>query len=305
MKTAIVVHGGAGQWKYSADHLNRATIACQEAASAAQVILTAGGTALDSVEAAVRYLEDSPVVDAGRGSYLNAAGEVELDAIIMDGLTMELGAVAAVRGIRNPVSLARQVMANSRHNFLVAQGAELFAESIGFPQCEAGDLITKEQRVIYEEFVMENDGQGIVYPTDSIEFDEGDTVGAVAIDRAGNLATATSTGGTKLKEPGRVGDSPLVGSGAYADNWTAAASATGHGEALMKILISKRVCDFVADGLSTQRACEAAIDVLTERVNGRGGIIAVDRRGRIGIAFNTAAMPYAYYIDNQPIKSGK
>ena len=304
MKSTIVVHGGAGQWKYSADHLKQAVTACRDAAKAAQVILRAGGPALDAVEASVRFLEDSPVVDAGKGSYLNAAGEIELDAMIMDGSTMGLGAVAAVRRIRNPISLARNVMSHSRHNFLVAQGAEAFADTIGFPRCEYEDLITDEQRVIYHEYILSKDGQNGTFPSDSAEFDEGDTVGAVAIDMDGNLAAATSTGGTKLKEPGRVGDSPLVGSGAYADNYTAAVSATGHGEALMKILISKRVCDFVADGLSTQRACEAAVDVLNERVAGHGGVIAVDRRGRVGIAYNTVAMPYAYYIDDNLIKSG-
>jgi beta-aspartyl-peptidase (threonine type) len=305
MKTAIAVHGGAGQWKYSADHLERAVTACCDAANAAQVILRAGGPALDAIEAAVRFLEDAPVVDAGKGSYLNAVGEIELDAMIMDGSTMELGAVAAVRGIRNPVSLARYVMFHSRHNFLVAQGAEAFADSINFPRCESNDLITDEQRVIYQEFLLSRDGEIGAFPSNSVEFDEGDTVGAVAIDVDGNLAAATSTGGTKLKEPGRVGDSPLVGSGAYADNLTAAVSATGNGEALMKILISKRVCDFVADGLSTQKACEAAIDVLSERVGGRGGLIAVDRSGRVGIAFNTVAMPYAYYIDDNSLENGK
>ncbi len=304
MITAIVVHGGAGQWKYSVDHLKKAVSACREASKAAQVILRAGGPALDAIEAAVRFLEDAPFVDAGKGSYLNAAGEIELDALIMDGATMNLGAVAAVRGIRNPVSLARDVMSKSRHNFLVAQGAEEFADSISFPRCESEDLITDEQRVIYQEYLLFIDSQNGTYSSDSVEFDEGDTVGAVAIDMDGNLAAATSTGGTKLKEPGRVGDSPLVGSGAYADNFTAAVSATGHGESLMKILISKRVCDFVANGLSTQGACEAAIDVLSERVAGHGGLIAVDRKGRVGITFNTAAMPYAYYIDDNPIRSG-
>jgi beta-aspartyl-peptidase (threonine type) len=134
---------------------------------------------------------------------------------------------------------------------------------------------------------------------------EGDTVGAVAIDSSGNLASATSTGGTRHKLPGRVGDSPLVGSGGYADNWTAAVGATGHGEALMKIIISKRVCDLVGDGLSAQAACDAAIQMLADRVQGTGGLIAVDARGQVGVAYNTNAMPYAYAIDGQPVVSGQ
>jgi beta-aspartyl-peptidase (threonine type) len=132
----------------------------------------------------------------------------------------------------------------------------------------------------------------------------GDTVGAVALDSFGNLASGTSTGGIDGKRPGRVGDSPLVGSGAYADNWNAAASATGHGEALMTILISKRVCDFVAEGLSTQKACEAAIDVLHDRVQGKGGLIAIDVRGRVGVAYNTAAMPHAIAIASRDVIAG-
>jgi beta-aspartyl-peptidase (threonine type) len=128
-------------------------------------------------------------------------------------------------------------------------------------------------------------------------------VGAVALDLKGNVAAATSTGGTHKKQPGRVGDSPLVGSGGYADNWTGAASATGHGEALMKVLVSKRVCDFIAEGLSAQKSCEAAIDVLTDRVDGHGGLIAVDIRGRIGVAFNTRAMPHAYAVGDEAIVS--
>lgn len=291
MTTAIVVHGGAGAWQEVPERLSRAMPACIAAAKAGQAVLLAGGSALDAVETAVHILEDEPVLDAGRGSYPNANGEIEMDALIMDGRTLNLGAVAAVSRVQHPISLARKVLEHPNHNFLVGAGAEAFADKIGFPRCEVADLLTDENLQHYNKQV--NGGS------------LGDTVGAVAIDSNGDVAVATSTGGTRHKLPGRVGDSPLVGSGGYADNWSAAVGATGHGEALMKIIISKRVCDLVGDGLSAQAACDAAIQMLAERVQGTGGLIAVDIRGQVGVARNTNAMPYAYAIDDKPVVSGK
>jgi beta-aspartyl-peptidase (threonine type) len=267
--------------------------ACIAAAAAGQAVLLAGGSALDAVETAVHILEDEPVLDAGRGSYPNANGEIEMDALIMDGRTLNLGAVAAVSRVQYPISLARKVLEHPNHNFLVGAGAEAFADKIGFPRCETADLLTDENLLHFNNQVKPASGS------------LGDTVGAVAIDSQGNVAVATSTGGTRHKLPGRVGDSPLVGSGGYADNWTAAVGATGHGEALMKIIISKRVCDLVSDGLSAQAACDAAIQMLADRVQGTGGLIAVDARGQVGVARNTNAMPYAYAIDDKPVVSGQ
>jgi L-asparaginase / beta-aspartyl-peptidase len=294
MTTAIVVHGGAGAWGEVPERLTRAMPACIAAAEAGQAVLLAGGSALDAVETAVNILENEPVLDAGRGSYPNANGEIEMDALIMDGSDLNLGAIAAVTRVQNPISLARKVLEHPNHNFLVGGGAEAFADRIGFPRCEVADLLTDENLLHYRNHKLSAASET-----------HGDTVGAVAIDSEGNVAVATSTGGTRHKLPGRVGDSPLVGSGGYADNWTAAVSATGHGEALMKIIISKRVCDLVGDGLSAQAACDAAIQMLAERVQGTGGLIAVDARGQVGVARNTNAMPYAYAIDDQPIVSGK
>lgn len=302
VKTALIVHGGAGAWKHREGKLAEAVSACEEATAEGQRILISGGSALDAVEAAVRILEDCPVLDAGRGSYLNAAGIVEMDAIIMDGATLNLGAVAAVQRVRHPISLARHVLTDTQHSLLVAYGAEAFADQIGFPRCDITELLVGEE---LEKFYMLQEDPD--YDTAAIFSEEGSmgTVGAVAMDQGGNLATATSTGGTRKKLPGRVGDSPLVGSGAYADNWTAAASATGYGEALMKVVISKRVCDFVANGLSAQGACDAAIRVLDERVGGKGGIIAIDPRLHVGFAYNTAAMPHAFALGAEPLKSGE
>ncbi|PIE82297.1 MAG: peptidase T [Chloroflexi bacterium] len=275
---AIVVHGGAGAWELGSKQIGVGRAACEEAALAGHAVLKAGGRALDAVETAVHVLEDCPALDAGRGSYLNKRGEVEMDALIMDGKTLDMGAVAAIQRVRYPISLARRVMSDTEHTFLVGAGADAFADQIGFPRCAVEELI-----------VHSDDDYADVGSL-------GDTVGAVAMDAAGDLACATSTGGTRHKMPGRVGDSPLVGSGGYADNWTAAVSATGQGESIMKVILSKRVCDLVSEGLAAQAACEAAIRILEERVGGQCGLIAIDAQGNIGIARNTRAMPYAYIV---------
>lgn len=288
MTIAIIVHGGAGNWSLSADRREEALRACVAAAEAGRALLLRGGSALDAVEKAVNILEDCPVLDAGRGSYPNAEGDVEMDALIMDGRDLSMGAIAAIRRVRYPISLARRVMLDSGHNFLVGAGAEAFADDIDFPRCAVEELLVDDYH---------DDASGVTEPVAAL----GDTVGAVALDMNGDLAAATSTGGTANKLPGRVGDSPLVGSGAYADNWTAAVSATGYGEALMRVVISKRVCDFVGAGLSAQSACESAIRVLEERTGGEGGLIAVDARGQVGWAYNTRAMPHAYAVGDEPV----
>ena len=303
VKAGIIVHGGAGAWNLKGRNLPEAIQACEEAAAHGQSILQQGGSALDAVEKAVNILEDCPVLDSGRGSYLNARGDVEMDALIMDGATLNMGAVAAVQRVRYPISLARRVMTDSEHNFFVAYGAEAFADQIGFPRCEVTDLLVGTE---LEDYLALQKQENYEAPNIFTEPGAiGDTVGAVAIDNQGNLAAATSTGGTRNKLPGRVGDSPLVGSGAYADNWTAAASATGYGEALMKVLISQRVCSFVSNGLSAKAACQAAIQVLAERVGGEGGIIAIDAQGTVGWHFNTDAMPYAYGVGDGAVVSGR
>jgi L-asparaginase / beta-aspartyl-peptidase len=293
MKTAIIVHGGAGAWDMDSERLQKGKAACRRAAQAGQAVLLEGGSALDAVETAVRILEDSPYLDAGRGSYLNSEGQIEMDAMIIDGRTLNLGAVGAVQLVQNPISLARRVMEDSPHCFLVGHGAEAFAESVGIPRCTLEDLVARES--------MDALDIASSQPLPSVT---SDTVGAVALDQNGDLAAATSTGGTRRKLPGRVGDSPLVGAGGYADNRTAAISSTGHGEALMKILICKTASDFVGHGFSAQAACETAVRLLHERVEGLGGLIAVDHQGRIGYAYNTAAMPYAFATGKETVVSG-
>jgi beta-aspartyl-peptidase (threonine type) len=197
-----IVHGGAGAWERYADRIPRALAACEAAVAAAVAAIDATRHALDAAEAAVRLLEDEPALNAGRGSYPNTAGDVEMDAMIMDGADLRLGAVAAVQRIRNPISLARAVMEQTRHSLLVGDGASRFADSIGVPRCDAAELLV-----------------GRSAPA-------GDTVGAVVCGRDAGLAVAASTGGIPGKLPGRVGDTPLVGAGAYADNASAAVTAT-------------------------------------------------------------------------------
>jgi beta-aspartyl-peptidase (threonine type) len=226
-----------------------------------------------------------------------------MDALIMDGQSLSLGAVAAVQRVRNPISLARRVMTDSGHAFLVGYGAELFADAIRFPRCEVTDLLVGED---LEAYLARQSGEPIPAGAASpIAGPKGDTVGAVALDWHGNIAAATSTGGTRKKQPGRVGDSPLVGAGAYADNRLAAVSATGYGEAIMKVLLSKQVCDLVGLGLSPQGACEAAMRLFEERTGSDGGVIAVDARGDVGYAYNTTAMPHAWARGTDPVQSGR
>lgn len=278
----VLVHGGAGAWQRGSGHLARAREVCERAASAGCDALASGGSVLDAVEAAVRLLEDAPMMNAGRGSLPNADGVVELDAMIMDGATLGVGAVAAVQRLRNPITLARHVMTDTPHVLLAGEGASALADRIGLPRCSNDDLIVPRNAPVAAS----------------------DTVGAVAIDDAGKLAAATSTGGIPGKLPGRVGDSPIAGAGGYADNATAAVSATGDGEAFIKLVISKHVCDQVAAGLSAQAACDAAMRLVEARLGASGGIIAIDRAGRIGVSFNTAGMPWAYASTDGAMASG-
>ncbi len=272
-RPVILVHGGA--WTYQTGTHQAHVDGCRQAALAGWQVLESGGSALDAVEAAVRVMEDDVAFDAGRGSNFNQIGDIEMDAIIMDGKSLDFGAVAAVQCVRNPISLARQVLTRSQHSLFVGSGATRFAQDIGFPMCDPDDLMG-------------------TFEPESPVFMPTDTVGAVALDYDGNLAVATSTGGTAGKRPGRVGDSPIIGSGAYADNASAAASATGWGEKLMRIVTSKTACDYVAQGKSAQQAADQVIAYLADRVGGYGGIILIDYAGRVGISHNTQDMAYAY-----------
>ncbi len=229
MAKAIIVHGGA--WdippELHVDHL----AGCHAAAAAGWDALASGGSALGAVEAAIRIMEDHPVFDAGRGSHLNADGVVELDAGMMDGASLRAGAVAAVRRIANPITLARHVLHDSPHVFLVGDGAERFALEVGMAPCDPEELIVPRERAMWEARRAEG---APARPDNAFRPSLGDrsadTVGAVALDEMGNLAVGNSTGGTFFKAPGRVGDTPIIGCGLYADNTMGAAACTGWGE---------------------------------------------------------------------------
>jgi len=288
-KSVLVVHGGA--WAIPeglrAAHLN----GVRNALGRGWEILEHGGSALDAVEEAVVIMEDDEAFDAGRGSFLNREGKVQLDALIMDGATLRAGGVGCVERILNPIRAARKVLAESPHVYFVAEGAERFAEEHGIRLGSNDDLIIPrevERLRAYQAAAAAGCQQEQFAPTVSH-----DTVGAVALDQQGNIAAATSTGGTLNKAPGRLGDSSLIGCGCYADNQSAAVSTTGWGEPIMKLVLAKWAADRVASGNLPQWVADEAIHYLEERLNGHGGIILVDSSGRFGIAHNTPGMAWA------------
>jgi len=289
MPIAIIVHGGAGTASPERSEILQA--GCKEAALVGWRILQEGGSALDAVEAAVRSLEDNPSYNAGTGACLNSDGNIELDAGIMDGQGLHVGAIAGVERIKNPISLARKVL-ESPHVLLVGRGAEQFAQEQGISQCTLEELVTERQYKIWQE-------QQAQEPQQAQPSDKHGTVGAVALDASGVLAAATSTGGIRNKYPGRVGDSPLVGCGFYADEY-AAVSCTGDGEDFVRLLIAKRAADVVGNskgGQTAREAAEAAIAVLGAKSTGTGGMIVVDRKGNVGFAWNSRNMSHAYIIE--------
>jgi beta-aspartyl-peptidase (threonine type) len=254
--------------------------------------LTRGGSALDAVEEAVVIMEDDDTFDAGRGSFLNRDGKVQLDAFIMEGSTLRGGGVGCVERIRNPIRAARKILSESPHVYFVAEGAENFAAEHGIALCDNRDLVIPREIERLRAFQAKaaEEAPDLFAPTISH-----DTVGAIALDRDGNIAAATSTGGTLNKAPGRLGDSSLIGCGCYADNETAAASLTGWGEPIMKLVLAKWAADRVAAGNLPEWVSQEAMNYLKSRVNGHGGIIVLDAKGRIGISHNTPRMAWAFH----------
>src|SRR2546422_8675453 len=267
-------------------HLN----GVRNAMAAGWRVLSRGGPALDAVEEAVVIMEDDETFDAGRGSFLNREGKVQLDALIMDGATLRAGGVGCVERLRNPIRAARKILSDSPHVYFVAEGAERFAAEHGIPLCRNEDLIIPREVERLREFQahLEEHRADLFAPTISH-----DTVGAVALDRDGNIAAATSTGGTLNKAPGRLGDSSLIGCGCYADNRSAAVSTTGWGEPIMKLVLAKWSADRVFARNAPQWVVFEAMEYLKNRVAGHGGIILLDARGRFGIPHNTPRMAWA------------
>ena len=264
-------------------------------------VLERGGLALDAVEEAVVIMEDDDTFDAGRGSFLNRDGRVQLDALIMCGATLRAGGVGCVEHLRNPIRAARKILSESPHVYFVAEGAEKFAAQHGITLCKNEELVIPREIARLRNYQSEL-AQRNAKPDDNALFaadsDDAaishDTVGAVALDRVGNIAAATSTGGTLNKAPGRLGDSSLIGCGCYADNESAAASTTGWGEPIMKLVLAKWTADRIAAGNLPEWSAQEAMNYLKQRVNGHGGIIVLNREGHIGIAHNTPRMAWAY-----------
>ncbi|MBX2992577.1 MAG: isoaspartyl peptidase/L-asparaginase [Bacteroidetes bacterium] len=296
---AIVVHGGA--WDIPDDMADAHRHGVQKALMVGSAVLSDGGSAVDAVEAAITILEDDETFDAGTGSFLNLAGEVELDASIMDGKSLKAGAVASVQNIKNPISLARKIMEESDHILLTGKGALRFAKEHGMKSCRQDDLITEREILRWREWQKKKDiTVQEAFRKKKVPLD---TVGAVALDKAGNIASGTSTGGTPNKFPGRVGDSPIIGAGTYAENSVGGVSSTGWGEALIKVVMAKSVLDFMErNGGNPLKAALEGVNMLERKVQGYGGVIAMNMEGEIGMAYNTPRMARGYITSemNQP-----
>jgi beta-aspartyl-peptidase (threonine type) len=284
----LVVHGGA--WAIPDGMVEAHLKGVRKAMAAGWRVLERGGTALDAVEEAVVVMEDDETFDAGRGSFLNRDGKVQCDALIMDGATLRAGGVGCVEHIANPVRAARKILSESPHVYFVGEGAEQFAREHGIALCRNEDLVIAREVERLRQFQAHaaEEKPNLFAPEMSV-----DTVGAVALDSKGDIAAATSTGGTLNKAPGRLGDSSLIGCGCYADNDSAAASTTGWGEPIMKLVLAKWSTDRVRSGSTPEWVAKEAISHLEERVKGHGGIILLDPQGRYGLAHNTPRMAWA------------
>ena len=282
----LVVHGGAGgirRDKLTAAKDSEIRAGLTAALQAGSAILESGGSALEAVEAAVRTLEDDPNFNAGRGSVLTSEGNVEMDASIMDGATRAAGAVSGVRSTRNPVSLARAVMERSGHVFLGGAGADRFARAQGIEEVAAEYFVTPERREQLA-LVRQSEGEAL-----DVEYKYG-TVGAVALDIHGHVAAATSTGGMTAKRWGRIGDSPVIGAGTYADDRAGAVSGTGWGEFFIRVGVAHEMCARLRLGHDAPDAAAKAVLDEVELLGGQGGVIFVSPGGEAGWSFNTPGM---------------
>ena len=300
MKPSLIVHGGA--WDIPDEAIDVCKSGCQRALAAGWSILSRGGHALDAIEAAIIVLEDDPVFDAGYGSHLNLDGHVECDAIVMNGATLHAGAASTLRRVKNPIRAARAILEECPHMMLVGEGAERFAVEHGIALCDPDELISEAEQEAW--LKCRNDKHAAEHHRGH----EQGTVGAVALDKDGNLFAATSTGGTCCKLPGRVGDSPLIGCGCYADSEAGGVSCTGYGEAIMKIVMAKSAVDLLRQSpicvdtpegascgaFTANVAAREVVHLLAKRTHGHGGLILLDRHGNPGFAFNTPRMAYGY-----------
>ena len=295
---SLMVHGGAGALENVKDDkiAFRYLDSIRRTLEHGRDVMELGGSALQAVEACASLLEDDPVFNAGCGSVLNENGKVEMDAAIMDGRDLSAGVVAAVDNIANPVQLARLVMTESEHVMLIAEGAMRFADHCGMERVPEDYFYTTDrveqlrQARLQHKIMLDHDGSDV-----DTEDQKYGTIGAIARDPQGNLAAATSTGGIVNKRMGRVGDSPIIGAGVYADNETCAVSATGFGEDFMRSVIAKTIADFIyMKGMDAKQATAAGIKYLVRKVQGRGGVIVIDNDGNCSSGFTTKKMIHGW-----------
>ncbi|XP_043933225.1 isoaspartyl peptidase/L-asparaginase [Protopterus annectens] len=286
MKPVIVVQGGAG--RIMPERKKAYLLGVKQAALSGSKKLQQGGSVVDAVEEAVVVMENDPIFNAGCGSVLNEHGEVEMDAIIMDGKYLETGAVSAVRNIANPVKLARLVMEKTGHVLLTDRGASQFAKAMNIPEVPGESLITEKAILRWKKNKKPVDCEQAL-----------GTVGAVAVDSEGNVACATSSGGKTNKMLGRVGDTPCIGSGGYADNFSGAVSTTGNGETIMKVTLARLVLFHIEQGKSPREAAETALKYMLDRIQSKAGLIVVNNSGDYAAVFTTDHMSWAAVKDDQ------
>lgn len=300
-KIAIAVHGGAGpDSDFIKKHIKEYKKSLKDAMTAGHTVLEDGGTALDAVEAAVKSMEDNPLFNAGRGSALNEKAEVEMDASIMNGKDMKCGATSIVKNVKNPITLARAIMEKTSHIYLADMGALEFAQKVGLEVMPEAYFITDHAFEEYQKALKEASNSMQEAGQYQVKRKTHGTVGAVALDKEGNVAAATSTGGTENKVPGRVGDSALIGVGSYANNKTCAVSSTGDGEVLMQNVMAFHVSALVQyKGMTLKKACQFLMHQELKEVNGDMGIIAIDPKGNIALEFNSDRMHRGYMIGKE------
>jgi beta-aspartyl-peptidase (threonine type) len=291
---AIVVHGGA--WSIPLEAREPHARGCLAAAERGFAVLESAGSAVDAVVAAIELLEDDPTFDAGRGSVLSAEGRVQLDAGLMDGRTLHVGAVAGLHRVEHPIRLARAVLERSSHHLLVGEGAEGFAREQGFALVDPDSLVVDRERQRYADFLA-----GWLGTADDFAHD---TVGAVALDARGQIAAGNSTGGVAFSLPGRVGDAPLPGVGYVADSRTGGVACTGWGEHILRVGLATRALVAMERGAPAQEAASEALGVLERSVHGRAGLIVLDRDGAIGLAHSTLCLAHAYRRSGMPAAVG-
>lgn len=300
-KLAIAVHGGAGpDSEFIKKHQKEYKKGIQDALTVGYRVLEDGGTALDAVEAAVKSLEDNPLFNAGRGSALNEKAEIEMDAAIMNGKDMKSGAVSIVKNVKNPVSLARAIMEKTKHIYIGDMGALDFANKIGMVLMPEAYFITDHAFEQYQSALKEASNSMEEAGKYQVNRKEHGTVGAVALDKEGNLAAATSTGGTENKVPGRIGDSSMIGAGCYANNKTCAVSTTGEGEVLIQNVVAFHLSALIQyKGLPLKKAAQYLLHQELKEVKGDMGILAMDAKGNIAMEFNSERMHRGYKIGEE------